>query len=473
MNRVFQDWQGWLQEGCIDMACPMTYFQAEFHTDYQKDWAEFIKDHQYHRVATVAVGNWMNTIPQTLSLMQISRAPSVKGNLPYGIMLYSYAGTNASEEKPARGPRVFLNLQPEFYACLGQPSSYVAQPPFPTDALIPPMDWKLHPKEGHIKGFILTSGLDPVDGATVTLHRSGKTLTRIADGTGFYAFVNVAPGDVTLRVSAPGFAPQESKVVVTAGQVATVLFTLGGAAVPRTPSVLALYGSAAHIPAGGTPVRLEQVTVTIGTDTFPGNLYVTDVHGAGIRVRLAQPPTLPFQPGDVVSVVGTLASVEGEPAIDQATARLTDMRPLSALPAPTATTGQNLLATTTTPGALAQVKGRVTESSAAGFALDDNGTRIEVPLAGRKDFGVEATGFSVTSPAVGANVAATGIAVVATGNDKSRVVRLRLRDGNDVQTLPATAASFMQNPYLGGAALAVALTLPVTITLRRRGHFRK
>ncbi|HZT41190.1 MAG TPA: family 10 glycosylhydrolase [Chthonomonadaceae bacterium] len=472
MNRVFQDWQSWLQEGIIDLACPMTYFQAEYHTDYQKDWAEFIKDHQYHRVATVAVGNWMNTIPQTLSLMQIARAPSEKGNLPYGIMLYSYAGTNASEEKPAKGPRAFLSLQPEFYACLGQPSSYAAEPPFPTDVPIPPMDWKLHPKEGHIKGFIFTSRLDPVDGATVTLRRGGKTLTRAADGSGFYAFVNLASGDYTLRVSAPGFEPQDSKAQVTAGQVTTVPFTLGGATVPRTPSMLALYGNAAHSPAGGTPVRLEKLTVTIGSDTFPGNLYVTDAHGAGIRVRLAQPPILPFQPGDVVSVNGTLATVDGEPAIDQATARLTDMLPMSVLPAPTAMTGQNLLATNTTPGAVVQVRGKVTESSAAGFVLDDNGTRIEVPLAGRKDFGVEATGFSVTPPAVGANVAVTGIAVVATGDGNTHIVRLRIRDANDVQPLPATASSLMQNPYVGGAALAVALTLPVTITLRRRSRTR-
>src|SRR5579871_1210859 len=89
MNRTMQDWRGWLQEGILDLACPMTYFQADYHTDWQRHWSEFIKDHQYHRAACVAVGAWFNTIGQSLDLMQIARERSAKGRWPYGVVLYS------------------------------------------------------------------------------------------------------------------------------------------------------------------------------------------------------------------------------------------------------------------------------------------------------------------------------------------------------------------------------------------------
>lgn len=469
MNRVYQDWRGWLQEGILDLACPMTYFQAEFHTDYEKAWAEFIKDHQYRRAATVAVGNWMNTIPQTLSLMEIARAESTKGHRPYGVLLYSYAGTNASEEKDAKGKRAELQLQPPFYAMLGQPSSYAATPPFATDVPVPPMDWRDHPKTGIVKGFVLTPALVPVDGAAVTLRHGGKTETRPTDGTGFYAFVDLPPGNDTLEVEAPGFAPQKESAAVTAGGVTTQPFTLGGAAVPLTPSLLALKGKVAglHTPAGGTPVRLENATVTLGSDTFPGNLYVMDAHGTGIRVRLAGTPNLPFQPGDVVAVNGSLETVDGETTIDRALVRLTDIAPLSVLPAPVTTTGPNLATGMTPGGILVQVKGTVTEASASGLTLDDGGTRIQIPLSDLKDFGVEATGMTITPPAVGTLVSVTGIADVSIPvAGQTPTIRILPRSAGDITPVPMPSLS--QNPLVRGAALLLFISLPIVLTQTRR-----
>jgi uncharacterized lipoprotein YddW (UPF0748 family) len=452
MHRVFQDWRGWLQEGILDLACPMTYFQAEYHTDWQQHWSEFVKDHQYHRAATVAVGNWMNTIPQTLELMQIAREKSARGHRPYGVLLYSYAGTNASAKKDAQGKRAFLEQQPEFYAMLSQPSSYAPAPPFPADVPIPPMDWKQHPRQGHLKGFVLTPRLDPVDGATVIVRGHGKTYTRLTDGTGFYALVELPPGDYSLRVTAPGYAPQKGRVTIRAGQVTTAPFTLGGAAVPLTRSLAALQGlPTSGGPANGTPVRLENLRVTLGSDVFPGNLYVADAHGVGMRVRLAG-PSLPLQAGDIVAVVGTLLPVEGEHAIDNATVRLTDIAPQSALPTPLAATGSGLASGSITGGVPVRVQGQVVESGPDGFTLED-GARIQVLLAGLKDPGVEATAFSLTPPAVGTNVAVTGFACVAQSTkDVLPVVRLRPRGSEDVVILPPTA-SLWRSPLARGMAL--------------------
>jgi uncharacterized lipoprotein YddW (UPF0748 family) len=450
MNRTMQDWRGWLQEGMIDLACPMTYFQADFHTDWQQRWSAFIKDHQYRRAATVAVGTWFNTIPQSLELMRIAREKSDRGHWPYGVLLYSYAGTNASETRGANGRRTDLTYQPEFYAMLGSPSHYAPTPPFPAEAALPPMPWKTDPKQGHLKGFVLTADLDPLDGATVTVRGRGKTYTRATDGTGFYALIGLPPGNYTVRVTAPGYQAQTGKATLSAGKVTTTPFTLGGAATPRTPSLAALQGR----PANGAPVRLENLLVTLGSDTFPVNLYVLDSHGIGMRVRLAAPPPLPFQPGDIVAVNATLLPVDGEPTLDRAIVRLTDMAPMTALPAPRAVTATELAAGTFPTGVPIRLAGSVIEVNLDGFTLDVDGTRVGVPLTGLKDFGVEATRLTLTAPVAGTRVSVTGFgSMTSTPTGAPRLIRLRPAGPDAVQVLPAV--SLWQNPRARTVALCL------------------
>ncbi len=442
MHRTMQDWRGWLQEGMIDLACPMTYFQADNHTDWQRHWAEYIKNHQYNRAATVAVGNWFNTIPQNLDLIEICRSKSAKGKLPYGVMLYSYAGTNASEEKDAKGKRKELDYQPAFYAALSQASTQPA--PFPTDAPLPPMPWKESPKTGIVKGFLLTPDLDPVDGALVSVRGHGKNLTRTADGTGFFAFVDLPSGEYTLRVSAKGYEKQQTKVTVEAGKVTTQQFTLGSPATPLTSSLSAL--------PTGTPVRLQNLLVVLGTDTFPGNLYVQDGHGLSLRVRLAAPPLNPFQPGDIVAVNGTMVTVENEPTIDRAVVRLTDIAPTTDLPSPVSFEMVFQSGSTHATGALLNLTGQVVEKGAESFVVESLGTRILVPTVGRKTFGVEATTFPLPNLEVGTNVALTGLLVNLSSSQGKPAYLLRLMTPDSVKILPPTA--FWRNPQVLGVALA-------------------
>jgi len=447
MHRTMQDWRGWLQEGMIDLACPMTYFQADSHTDWQRHWSEYIKNHQYHRAAAVAVGNWFNTIPQTLELMEISRSKSAKGKLPYGVMLYSYAGTNASEEKDAKGKRKELEYQPAFYAALSQPTAQPA--PFPTDVPLPPMPWKETPKTGIVKGFLLTPNLDPIDGANVTVRGHGKNLTRASDGTGFFAFVDLPPGEYTVRVAAKGYEKQELKATIAAGKVTTQLFTLGSPAIPLTPSLETLQGATPAV--NGTPVRLQNLTVVLGTDTFPGNLYVQDGHGLSLRVRLAAPPLNPFQPGDIVAVNGTLLTVENEPTIDHAIARLTDIAPPTPQSAPLSYQKTRQTGSAYPTGALFDLTGKVVEKSAEGFVVETEGMQILVPTAGRKAFGVEATTFPLPTFETGANVALTGLLVETPNKSGKPTILLRLIEPGSLKLLPPTA--FWQTPQARGVAL--------------------
>ena len=448
MHRTMQDWRGWLQEGTIDLACPMTYFQADNHMDWQRTWSEYIKNHQYHRAATVAVGNWFNTIPQNLEMIEICRSKSAKGKLPYGVMLYSYAGTNAGEEKDAKGKRKDLEYQPAFYAALSQASSQPA--PFPTDAPLPPMPWKETSKTGIVKGFLLTPDLDPVDGATVSVRGHGKNLTRFADGTGFFAFVDLPPGEYTVRVAAKGYEKQQRKMMIEAGAVTTQLFTLGSPTIPLTPSLSALQGAAPAF--NGTPVRLQNMMVVLGTDTFPGNLYVQDGQGLSLRVRLADPPLNPFQPGDIVAVNGTLLTVENEVTLDRAVARLIDIASSADLPTPVSFQKTGAAGFPAQSGALLDLTGQVVEKTADGFVVESMGTRILVPTVGRKSFGVEATAFPIPALETGANVALTGLLVATPNKTGGPTSLLRLIAPDSVRLLPPTA--LWQDPKVRGVALA-------------------
>lgn len=117
MNQVFQDWRSWLQEGILDLACPMTYFAGRHGLSYERAWSAWVKAHQYGRAATIAVGNWQLLPEQTLAQMRIARAQDVEGHSPYGVMLYSYAGTNLGT-RPGKPGLHELELQPNFYALL-------------------------------------------------------------------------------------------------------------------------------------------------------------------------------------------------------------------------------------------------------------------------------------------------------------------------------------------------------------------
>lgn len=454
MNRVYQDWQSWLKEGMIDLACPMTYFQEEYAADSHRHWSEFIKNHQYKRAATIAVGNWFNTVPQTFRQMQVARQPSAKGKRPYGVMLYSYAGTNLSEEKDEKGKRKEQLYQPEFYAALSQPSKFAASPPFAEVVPLPPMAWKVQPKAGHLKGFVLTPQLDPVDGATITVRHGKRIYRRVSDGTGFYALIDLPPGEYKIKVQAPGYAAQEGRTKIEAGKVATAQFTLGGAAIPLTGSLAALRG---RLPgtlgaAEGTPVRLNDLTVTLGSDIFPDNLYVTDASGFGLRVRLANAPVLPFQAGDVVAIVGTLRNVDGEPTIDAAAARLTDILPARALPAPLETTGRAIAEGKVLGGALVRVVGDVREANTESFAIEGD-TEMWVWGGGLKEFGVEGKPL-VFAPMPGTRVAVTGIATVALSSGGTRSVRIRPLSLDDVKVLPSVALLPWQSPWARRTAIS-------------------
>ena len=210
-NAVLQDWRAWMAEGILDLNLPMAYFRQ--HTANASDWAawcRFAKDHRYDRQVAIGVGMYLNTLSNVLYQMRDTRAPTPSGHAADGVVGYSYAvptGDGTSRER--------------FLAALTDPSGAEccepnARPLFGTPAVAPVMPWKTAPTRGHLKGFVTRGqATNWVEGIAVTL-TGAATRSRESDATGFYGFVDLAPGNYIVTAGTAS-----SNVVVTAGQVTT------------------------------------------------------------------------------------------------------------------------------------------------------------------------------------------------------------------------------------------------------------
>ncbi len=310
-TQVFADWRGWLQDGLLDLNCPMTYFDQSRHPTYWQHWSEFIKDRQYGRLSTLGVGCWLNGIPDTLAQIASTRLPAGQGRATAGVNLFSYAETDAGRGQDQQGDPVFYDSLDEV---------------FPTDALVPPMPWLDSPKLGSVMGTLLQGPeLQPVDGMSVVASAEGRAYRTVSDGNGFFAFVGLPPGDYRLvfRPSSAGTAVFSHFLVgmgVSAGPAREPLLFI-----PPVPGYRHLADAVDGI--GRLPevarVLLQSVPVCNGSDRLGDDFYVQGpddrsplrVHAPGLS-----PPTVA---GDIVAVSGTLHHTAGGAVLDAAAVRLT------------------------------------------------------------------------------------------------------------------------------------------------------
>jgi iron complex outermembrane receptor protein len=79
-------------------------------------------------------------------------------------------------------------------------------------------------KNGSVSGSVKTSDGNPAAFVSVGIKNTSKTAQ--SDESGNFTIKNVAPGNYTLKVSAVGVSAQEKQVSVTAGETATVSFSI-------------------------------------------------------------------------------------------------------------------------------------------------------------------------------------------------------------------------------------------------------
>ncbi len=202
----YSDWDSWIQEGIIDFAAPMVYFNMTTRTQDYINWINFQKDRKGNRLMVPDAGTYLNFLPDAINMLSLTRDPSPAGNYADGFGIYSYQSPYAIDKASSTyGPWSTFNAQ-----LLSQIT--------PQWADIPDMPWKSAPTKGHIGGTV-TAPPDNAwaDGATVTI--SGpESRTMTCDGTGFYAFIDLTPGTYTVE-AAYGPYRQEKTFTVTAGQI--------------------------------------------------------------------------------------------------------------------------------------------------------------------------------------------------------------------------------------------------------------
>jgi len=203
--RVFQDWNGWLRAGLLDLNIPMVYkpVTSGENTAQFSDWAEFTKVHQYNRHSAVGLGVYLNSFEQSIGQIAEARQPSpATGATPAGLAYYSFATTNRA------GGGAPMRPHAEFFRALSEDGAYVAVAPNPAPVTIPAMPWKAAPRHGYLLGQIFDLAGHPADGAVVTIrqlnaHARAVAIEQTADGNGYVGAADLPPGAYQLAIRTP------------------------------------------------------------------------------------------------------------------------------------------------------------------------------------------------------------------------------------------------------------------------------
>ena len=232
---VLQDWRGWMQEGILDFNLPMNYKREHFTTEpnnqlrMYEEWNEFAKDNQYDRQVVIGSAAYLNFITGTVSQLRKALAPSAAGNTAVGWSAYSYrtpdALTNADQ---SQGPA----QRAELIRALTQPSEYdsLTPPIFESPVPVPSIPWKDQPIKGHLMGTVTAPDGVPFDQIRMDLYDAETDVliaSRLTDGSGWFGFIDLAPGRYKLQVdSTRAHGPHQTiTVAVSAGHIAAVELT--------------------------------------------------------------------------------------------------------------------------------------------------------------------------------------------------------------------------------------------------------
>jgi uncharacterized lipoprotein YddW (UPF0748 family) len=206
---VYSDWDSWMQEGIMDIAVPMTYYDwASLPTDYTK-WMNFEKDRKFNRHMIIGPGTYLNYLDDAILELQKTRDASPAGNCAHGFSGYSYRSPYSLTKTPTRTYGTWANF-----------AARLVPDVTPAWEDIPAMPWKTNPTTAHIMGVVTLAGSGYwADGATVTVTNASTNRSLSVDGTGFYAFIDLPPGGYTLTASKAGYLNTSVATNIVVGAV--------------------------------------------------------------------------------------------------------------------------------------------------------------------------------------------------------------------------------------------------------------
>jgi uncharacterized lipoprotein YddW (UPF0748 family) len=207
-ERVFQDWPAWLEEGILDFAVPMNYFEEGVPRSraWYDGWQAFNRTHAGRRTIVTGIGSWLNTPEQNIGQAQRAVTPDAEGRGVAGIAFFSYANPFSGVNDDSR--RAFMDQLR---------ATVFAQP-----ARAPAWPWVFAPTSGMLQGIASVEG-QTAGGAKVTLIRDGQWLRDItASGDGWFGAVELPPGNYTVVVTRGDGKQEWRGAVVNPGAVTSL-----------------------------------------------------------------------------------------------------------------------------------------------------------------------------------------------------------------------------------------------------------
>jgi len=210
MNAVFQDWTGWMRSHLIDANFHMGYKRE--HVPAQKEdyrnWTRFMIENDGGRFQVTGQGAYLNAPDAYRDQVEFARSLRSPGTI-----YYCYQGYAPRDADMSRDAWI----------------DWAGQEVFSTPAAPPAMPWKKHPQTGILYGTVTRASGKPIDTGRVLLLGTdgqpvpwllGTDLITKTDGTGFFAFTRVPPGEYAVAVvDRDGYVFRNRSVTVTAGGV--------------------------------------------------------------------------------------------------------------------------------------------------------------------------------------------------------------------------------------------------------------
>ncbi|CAN5243516.1 glycoside hydrolase family 10 protein [soil metagenome] len=247
-SEVLQDWRGWMEEGILDLNIPMNYKREHLTTEPNNqrrmylEWNEFAFDNQYRRQTAIGSAIYLNYIEGSAAQVRKAFVPSAAGNAGVGWVGYSYGTPDCLSPRavPCASTDTRRSAEAsraELTRALTRPSEYdpqtllvpPVQPVFWSPAAVPGMPWKDAPTTGHLRGTVTDDRGAPIDQVRVDVYDAETeafVATKLTDGRGWFAFVDLAPGRYkAIADRKVVYQRRIALATVSAGALATVSIT--------------------------------------------------------------------------------------------------------------------------------------------------------------------------------------------------------------------------------------------------------
>lgn len=205
-STVFQDWRAWLEEGIIDFAAPMMYFEegVERSRNWYDGWLNFARVNSGRRAVVPGTGAWLNSDAQGIAQIQRALTPDASGNSLPGVALYAYNQPLAGSSFERR--RQFMDQ--------------LHQSVFAAPAEAPRWPWVYFSSKGHLQGIAAVDG-NIVSDYRVSLVKDGQWVRDVPTAyDGWYGAVDLDPGWYTIIVKHPATGAEAAyDVLIEPGKV--------------------------------------------------------------------------------------------------------------------------------------------------------------------------------------------------------------------------------------------------------------